>query len=279
MMKHAVACALTLLVLGAPQSLAQTAAPSLTDEQIEQFLKTAKVVRTRGTQKGVTGSTRATLSDGTLTHEAHIQSIDEFKQEFRGGNQVERDFRDKWQFNVAAYKIDRLIGLNLAPVSVERLWQGRPAAFTWWIDDVMMDEETRVKKKIDPPQTLCWSEHLWALRVFDQLIDNVDRNLGNTVITSNWRPWAIDHTRAFRYYKEPRNPERLLRIDRAMFARLKALDFATLKTEVGRYLTDADIRNLLARRDAIVALFEKKPADALYDRRDPAKGCQAPATQ
>ena len=278
-MSKGLLCALTLLLLVPAPAARQAPATPLTDEQIEQFLKSAKVVKTRGTAKGVTGSTRATLSDGTVTHEAHIQVIDEFKQEFRGGNQVERDFRDKWQFNVAAYKIDRLIGLNLVPVSVERLWQGRPAAFTWWIDDVMMDEETRLKKKIDPPQTLCWSEHLWAIRVFDQLIDNVDRNLGNTVITTNWRPWAIDHTRAFRYNKQPRNPERLLRIDRAIFARLKALDFATLKTEIGKYVTDADIRNLLARRDAIVALFEKKPADALYDRRDPAKGCQAAATQ
>ena len=36
------------------------------------------------------------------------------------------------------------------------------------------------------------------VRVFDQLIGNIDRNVGNLLITSDWRIWAIDHTRAFR---------------------------------------------------------------------------------
>ena len=163
------------------------------------------------------------------------------------------------------------------PVSVERVWSSRPAAFTWWIDDVMMDEGERQKKKLDPPDAMCWSEQLWSLRIFDQLIDNIDRNLGNSVITRTWRLWGIDHTRAFRYSKEPRSPHLMIRIDRALLQRLKALDFATLKREVGRYLDDADIRNLLSRRDAIVAHFEKLGEGGVYDRKDPAAGCKAAA--
>jgi len=272
--------ALVLLLLGAPTALAaqpaatQPAAASLTDAQMEQFLLTGKVGRARELDKGVTASTRATLTDGTLTHDAHIQTIDQSKQEIKGGPVPEFDFRDKWQFNVAAYKIDRLIGLNLVPVSVDRAWNARAGAFTWWIDDVLMDEGERQKKKVDPPDALCWSEQLWLLRVFDQLIDNRDRNLGNSVISKRWRLWAIDHTRAFRYSREPRNPALLIRIDRAVLQRLKALDFPTLKRDVGRYLNDADIRNLLSRRDGIVAHFEKRGEGALYDRRDPAAGCQ-----
>ena len=36
------------------------------------------------------------------------------------------------------------------------------------------------------------------LRLFDQLIANIDRNLGNLLIGNDWTIWAIDHTRAFR---------------------------------------------------------------------------------
>ena len=36
------------------------------------------------------------------------------------------------------------------------------------------------------------------VRLFDQLIYNIDRNIGNLMITNDWRIWAIDHTRAFR---------------------------------------------------------------------------------
>ena len=95
-------------------------APIPADGEIERFLKEADVVSTKSTKKGVTDSLRATLSDGKLTHDAHIQNIDETKREFRTNQGVEFDFRDSWTFNIAAYKIDRLIGLNMVPPSISR---------------------------------------------------------------------------------------------------------------------------------------------------------------
>jgi hypothetical protein len=276
MLRHSLVLALALTLLGAPAApLGQTPAVALTDAQIEQFLKTGRVGRARGTQKGVTGSLRATLSDGTLTHDAQIQFIEQSQREFRGSQGVEFDFRDFWQFNVAAYKIDRLLGLRLVPVSIERPWNGKKAAFTWWIDDVMMDEGERLAKKLSAPDPLCWTEQLYLLRVFDQLIDNIDRNAGNTLITKTWRLWGIDHTRAFRYARTPRTPALMMRIDRAVLQRLQSLDFDTLKRDIGRYLTDVDIRNLLARRDGIVAHFASRGDSVVFDRQDTEEPCRA----
>jgi hypothetical protein len=31
---------------------------------------------------------------------------------------TELNFRDTWKFNVAGYKLDRLLGMNMVPVSV-----------------------------------------------------------------------------------------------------------------------------------------------------------------
>ncbi len=257
----------------APQQAAPPQAAPLDDAAIEAFLRTARVVRTRAAGKGVTESVRATLSDGTLTHDAHIQSVDEAKREFRAGRTIEYNFRDSWRFNIAVYKIDRLLGLNLVPVSVPRSWRSRRSAFTWWADDVLMDEEQRMKKNAAPPNVACWNDQLRLVRVLDQLIDNSDRNLGNLLITNNWRLWAIDHTRAFRYSETPRNVLILVAIDRTVLRRLEALDFPTLKREIGEYVTDADIRSILSRRDGIVAHFQKRGDPALFDRQDPALGC------
>lgn len=239
---------------------------TLTDAQIEEFLLKAKVVRTRGTEKGITGSRRATLSDGTITHDAHIQSIDEFKTQFAGPEGPELNFRDSWAYNVAAYKIDRLLGLNMVPVSVSRRHAGRPASFTWWVDDVMMDESERLKTKPPIPDAARWNQQMWLLRVFDQLIGNTDRNLGNLLIAKDWRLWAIDHTRAFRIGPTLRSPANVSRCDRQVLERIKALDKPTLQKAIGAYTYTNEIGSLLSRRDEIVTILEKAGPAALFDR-------------
>ncbi|MGH9309461.1 MAG: hypothetical protein ACRD1U_08815, partial [Vicinamibacterales bacterium] len=250
-------------------STAIAPAPVLTDAEMERFLRTARVVKTKGVSKGVTGSTRATLSDGALTHDAHIQVIDEYKREFRTQLSIEFDFRDSWSFNIAAYKLDRLIGLNLVPVSVERPYRSRPAAITWWVDDVAMDEGARVKNKIEAPPDKApyWHRQIYMMRVFDQLIYNTDRNLGNMLIGSDWRLWAIDHTRAFRKQTALKSPTHVSRCDRQIFDRLKALTLEVLKRELGRYLDEGQIKAVLARRDAIVARLESLGPQALFEGR------------
>ena len=240
--------------------------PALPDAEIERFLREAKVVRSGSAPKGVTGSIRATLSDGTLTHDAHIQLIDESKREFATGKGTEFNFRDSWTFNVAAYKLDRLIGLNMVPVSISRRWESKPAAYTWWVDDFLMDEGDRLKKNVSPPFPKSWNEQMQLVRLFDQLIYNVDRNLGNLLIGNTWRVWAIDHTRAFRTHHDLKTPTNVTRCDRAVFERLKQLDMDTLKREMGPMLDQWQIKAILARRDKIVQRIEQMGPVGLFDR-------------
>ena len=242
-------------------------ATPMADADIEQFLLKARVVSTRSAGKGVTNSIRATLSDGTITHDAHIQTIDETKKEFRSTQGLEFNFRDSWTFNVAAYRIDRLIGLNMIPVSVSRRWRNDPAAYSWWVDDVLMDEGQRLKTNAQPPHPAVWNEEMQLVRLFDQLIANVDRNLGNLLITKDWVVWAIDHTRAFRTQPVLKTPGNVTRCDREVFERLKKLDRPTLKSQLREYLQDWEIDALLKRRDAIVELIEKGGPGALFDRQ------------
>ncbi len=243
-------------------------APVLTDAEMERFLKEAKIIRTKGTSKGVTNSTQATLFDGTLTHDAHIQIIDEHKREFRTSAGVEFDFRDSWTFNVAAYKLDRLIGLNMVPVSVQGRFRSNRASITWWVDDVMMEEGGRLKKKVETPEDKkrFWNQQLYMMRLFDQLIYNTDRNMGNMLIGTDWRLWAIDHTRAFRKFNTLKTPAYVTRCDRAVFEGMKALTLDVLKRELGPYLDDGQIKAILTRRNVIVAKLESLGPTALFDR-------------
>ena len=129
-----------------------------------------------------------------------------------------------------------------------------------------MDEGERLKKTIHAPDTERWNRQMQLVRVFDQLIGNVDRNLGNLLITTGWRIWAIDHTRAFRLTPSLRTPQNVTRCDRQLFERMKALDTRTLQRTIGRFMYTTEIPALLSRRDEIVSIIEKAGPSALFDR-------------
>jgi hypothetical protein len=252
------------------QSPAAAPAPArapLSDAEIEQFLLKGDVIRTKSVKKGTTGTTRVTMTVGAFTHDGQIQTIDDSKREFRTDRGVEFNFRDSWMFNVAAYKIDRLIGLNLVPPSVARTYKGRRGAFTWWIDDIKMDEADRFKEKLTPPDLDKWNQQMQLVRLFDQLIANVDRNLTNLLIGNDWNVWAIDHTRAFRTHTNLKTPGNIGRCDRQVFAKLKQLDKTSIKEAVGEQLQTYEIDALLKRRDLIVAIIEQKGDAGLFDRK------------
>jgi hypothetical protein len=246
---------------------------SLTDRQMEQFLQSGRIGKTERLSVGVTGSQRATLDDGSRTHDAHIQTVDIFKQTFETPNGVELNFHDSYRYNIAAYRLDRLIGLGMVPVSVERTVDGRKASVTWWVDDVRMMELTRVQKRILPPDTAEWNDQMYQMRVFTQLICDSDLNQGNILITNDWKVRLVDFTRAFRTNKELPAPERLVRIDRRLYDGLRRLDKATLEAQLGEFLSEGEINALLARRDRMVAVFdanlrEKGAAAVFCDRAD-----------
>ena len=206
---------------------------------------------------------RATLTDGIITHDASIQTINEYRQRFESNRGTEFNFTDSWRYNVAAYRLDRLLDLGMIPPSVERYFEGKKASYTWWVDDVLMDEGARLKGKIDAPDPQRWNEQMWHVRLFDQLIYNTDRNLGNLLIDKDWAVWMIDHSRAFRLLSEPKSPANISKVDRRVFERLKALDRATLDAALKNYLTPGEMKALLQRRDAIVAYIEGR--NAIFD--------------
>ena len=242
----------------------------LSREQMEEFLRTARIVRIRELSQGITRSQRATLTDGELTHDAQVQAIDVAQSSFTTPQGTELNFRDTYKYNIAGYLLDKILDLRMVPVSVERKVQGKTSAVTWWVDDVLMTETDRNKKKVDPPDQELWNRQIYIVRVFDQLIYNMDRNLGNLLITKDWEVWMIDHTRAFRLPKDLRNPGNLVKCDRKFLDALRKLTPETLLQELQPYATKPEVEALLARRDLIVQYFEQAVAEkgesaVLYD--------------
>ena len=220
---------------------------------------------------GITGALRATLRLGELQHDALVQAIDEEKPFMDLARGRELEFRDSYKNNAAAYRLDRLLGLGMAPVTVVRVHEGKRASFTWWVEDVLMDERARLAKKIAVPDALAWNRQMWVVRLFDQLIYNTDRNLGNLLIDKNWRLWMIDHTRAFKMFTDLKSPKNLAtQCERGLLDALRRLDQATLAAATRDLLSEGQVKGLLARRDFIVKYYDERIREAgeaavLYD--------------
>jgi hypothetical protein len=255
------------LALAAPPQAAANPAAALTDTQKEKFLLEGKIVEAKTIDHGVTLPVRATLTDGTLKHDAQIQRVNKELTPFIRDGQGYPN-HDSYKYNVAAYRLSRLIDLNTVPVTVPRKYLEKPGAFTWWADNVMMEEVARRKQDLKAPDPEAWDRELENSKVWDELVINIDRNLGNLLITKDWQLVLIDHTRCFTAYPNIRNTDNLNRVSRKMLAKMKELNKQNVTAAVGDMLTAAEIDALLQRRDKIVVFFEKRAAekgeDAVY---------------
>jgi hypothetical protein len=252
--------ALVLPSLAIAQEAAATPAPTLTPAEMEAFLLKARIARQRDAGGGVTASRRATLTDGRITHDAHIQTVDISESVFQAGKSSEINFKDTFRYNIAGYRVAQLIGLTTIPMSVARSVDGKNAAVTWWVDDVQMDEKARLAKKTFGPNPDRTSKQIQIMRVFDELIQNKDRNQGNILWTKDWTMWLIDHTRAFRTNKQLLKPENLTRCDRGLLEKLRAMTAESLAAAVGDSLNKLEQEALLGRRDLIVKHYEERIA-------------------
>ena len=144
------------------------------------------------------------------------------------------------------------------PPTIERRIDGRTGALSWWMDDVLMDEQEREAKGAQPPSgALGFARQRQSMWVFAELVRDTDRNKGNVVYTKDWRVIMLDFTRAFRLQKELKATGLLNGCSRALLTRLRALTEPALEDAVEHHLTSGEIDAVLARRDLLVAHFER----------------------
>src|SRR5467141_2424727 len=229
----------------------------LTKEQIKQFLQTAEIIKSKPSSKGVTHPWQLTLSNGSITHDASFQSIDEHKSQMKlASGKVELGFVASYKYNIAAYRLAELLGLDdMLPVYVERKWQGKTGSLSWYLP-VKMDDAERVEKKIEPPDPDKWNKQMFRIRVFDELVYDSDPNLTNVLIGEDWTVWRVDFSRAFHKNKELRAPKNLVKCDRVLFEKIQALNAAEPTEKTKRYLNKDEVNAVMARRDKIVATFQ-----------------------
>lgn len=262
------------LLLVSSLSVAQTAiAPAYPAyqftslDEIEHALKTAKIVKSKWLGTGITNPQKLTLDNGKFQFHACFKTVNERKQgltKMATGHEV--DFKDSWMFEVAAYELDKLLNLNMVPVTVERFYNGKRGSLQLWIENAMTERE-RKEKNLEAVNAKDWNRQIFKVRLFDRLIYNIDRNLGNLLITPDWKIWMIDHSRCFKNLDGVQHPKDLSSFSRSLIQAIRKLDEKSIRERCGKYLSAIEIRMILKRRDKIVELSETlmaKESDAIF---------------
>ncbi len=237
-------------------------------EEIEHFLKKAKVTARQKVGTGVTKPDKVTLElEGAVRH-AIFKKIDEPL--------------DNWRNEVAAYELDKLLGIGMVPPTVDRTVGGRQGGLQLWVTGSTMDEDHG-----SPPDVASWRDQVSVMWLFDDFIANVDRHLNNGMVSPEHRLMLIDNSRSFRDMDELRNDLNAkfngtnarywgvepgarpgpfpTRYPRSLIERLRSVTDKEIKDAIDRYVWGWRQRQLLERRKRILERLDSMGPAVLFD--------------
>ncbi len=234
----------------------------LTGEQAEQFLRTAKVLELKiFGNRGVTRPRRAVLTDGDRELKAVFKDIDDFEAVKELEDATILNFRDSYRHEIAAYQLDLMLDLGIVPPCVRRRIGSDVGSLCMWVEGAITEWERKFEKKISPPDLEAWNQQMHTIRLFLQLIDDMDyKNVSNLLVTPDFKIYKIDSSRAFSQDSELRKERSLTRFSRSLLASLRRMDEHEVEARLHRYLNNAQIKALMARRDRILRLAEERIA-------------------
>ena len=226
------------------------------EDAIEKYLTEGEILKMEVIPIGVTKPMRATLAPGGAA--ARFA----WKQLTPG---YSKGYMESYKAEIAAYKLDRMLDMHMVPPIVERTIAGKNGAAVLWVENVKGWSVERPPQGPEPK----WSIQLTRMKMFDQLIANIDRNQGNLVYDDDWHLFLIDHSRAFTDRKDLRGVAPIGRVDRQLWARMEALTLEDLEKGLGAWVGDKEKRAILLRRDKMAALIKqmvaKRGESVFYD--------------
>lgn len=225
----------------------------------EAILKRGEIIKHEDIGEGITKPKRMYLQLGDI----------EARGVWKNPEGIQKGYKEDWEYEIAAYKLDQYFGMGMVPPTVERRFRGYRGSLQLWVD-LERSELDRIKENIAIPEES--QEHcdtmLFLARAFDSLIGNIDRTQQNIRWTKDWRLILIDHSRAFqikRIYTDQliygRNGLRKTmgfdRLPRDFVQKVRALTKDKIRSIVGEYLSYYEIEAVMLRKKLLIKDIEE----------------------
>jgi len=230
-------------------------AHGMSTTELENFLATATVTSMKRTKLGITKPHKISLKKNNIEIKALFKTYSNYSTYHRKGPRSrEINTADRFEYDITAYKLGQLLGLNMIPATVIRKINGKTGAVVFWIENALVYKHIHANKLKELDGCHYKKQHS-IMYVFDILIYNDDRNMGNLLYTTDdCRLWLIDHSRTFRMKNGISKylPNNKIRLSEEFAQKLRRLNYQLLEEHIGEFLNKYQINYILKRRDLIL---------------------------
>jgi hypothetical protein len=208
------------------------------EAEFEAYLRSAEITEIKDIGTGITKPQRCRLAPGGLAGSFAWKTIQPGR--YRG-------FWESYKSEIAAYELDKALGLGMIPPTVVRRVNHTPGAAIMWVSPVKSFKDLGGPPTPPPAELQRWNQQVARAKMFDNLIGNIDPNLGNWLVDPAWNLILIDHTRAFT--TGTGMVHQLQGIDPELWERIRQLTESSLQASIGEWVGRAEMRAILKRRD------------------------------
>ncbi len=218
-------------------------------ERMENFLMKARVIKVSKEQTaGRTAPWIVNLEDGRLKGQAIFKYVHRPRPAM---------LPDSYTYELAAYELSKLLGLEIIPPVVFRQLNGRRGSLQVGLTGVMTESQRR-RKGLVPPDDEAFTRALAEVVVFENLV--YDQCLDEDDILINkatWQVWRIDFSESFDPVPELLSGCSLTRCSRELFESLSHLDPELVTAKLKPYLNETEIEALFKRKELILEAIKK----------------------
>ena len=218
-------------------------------EEVETFLETATPLVVIPGAAGRTDPWRVRMESNGINRWAQFKYINRPRP---------APIPDSFTYELAAYELDKHLGLGFVPPAVERMIKETPGSLQIFVEKVIREAD-RKRESIVLPDQDAFDQAMADLKVFENLVHDACGNDRDTLIhKETGKVYRVDFSEAFAPETGTIPGCEIMRCSRRLYQELLDWDQEKVTAILAPFLNEDEIRALHTRRSAIVRMIRER---------------------